>query len=204
MLFERLADTRGQTRHVLIVVDDRNQLAMLVRTSRRPGPSASRSLLSRSRAARRARCPCDCPESIVLQTECVCKTAPAPRRLAISTCRSVSADGLPRRRPDDAAALVALEDVRRAQGPLRQRAGRDREAQRPPRHDRAEIAARPQRPPARVERAADRRKRRGRFRKRLIASHRAFPHRPYPPHPPPDLPDPSISERDARALLPSA
>ena len=44
-------------------------------------------------------CPSVCPESIVLQTECVCKTAPAPRRLAISTWRSVSADGLPPRRP---------------------------------------------------------------------------------------------------------
>ena len=69
-------------------------------------------------------------ESIVLQTECVCKTAPAPRRRTISTWSSVSADGLPRAAPDDAAALVALEDVGRAQRALGDRAGGDREAQR--------------------------------------------------------------------------
>src|SRR5712692_1344358 len=56
---------------------------------------------------------------------------------------------------DDPGVLIAFEDVGRPQGAFGDRAGRDREAERPARDDRAEVAARAERPAARVEALAD-------------------------------------------------
>ena len=89
-------------------------------------------------------------ETILLQTECVCKTAPAPRARTIATCKCASADG----RPFPRTTCVAFVDFEKLRGGERAfvQAGRgDREAHRLRVHHRAEISAGAERPSARVE-----------------------------------------------------
>src|SRR5437016_3851234 len=63
--------------------------------------------------------------------------------------------GSARRPADDAAALVALQDVRGSELPLRDATPCNRQAQRLARHHHAEIAARAECPSARVKAPAD-------------------------------------------------
>ena len=117
LLVERLADALRKPRHVLIVLDDRNPLAVLVRSD---AAEPLEHLVAFDREAARARVPSDRtvrPHRVGVQ-----RRHRPPARRAISTCNSVSAEGLPEEladargracglSADGHAVLVALQDV---------------------------------------------------------------------------------------------